>query len=92
MFDPTSLIVAGVPLMALVFGLVEFLKSVFSLEGKTVTVLSAVIGLVLAVPYQLYASVPTTFAGWMEVSVVGLVVGLATSGFYKFVASRTTKL
>ena len=38
MFDPTSLIVAGVPLMALVFGLVEFLKSVFSLEGKTVTV------------------------------------------------------
>ncbi len=92
MFDPSALIVAGVPLMALVFGLVEFIKSVFELEGKKVTVLSGVLGLALAVPYQLYTVIPTTFSGWMEVGVIGIAVGLAASGFYKFVATRTEKL
>jgi hypothetical protein len=91
MFDPTTLIVAGVPLMALVFGLVEFLKDVFSLEGKKVTILSGALGLVLSVPYQLSQAVPVDFAGWFSVGVIGLAFGLAASGFYKFVAARTTK-
>jgi hypothetical protein len=91
MFDPTTLIVAGVPLMALVFGLVEFLKDVFSLEGKKVTLLSAVLGLVLSVPYQLSQAIPTNYTGWFTIGVVGVAFGLAASGFYKFVASRTAK-
>jgi hypothetical protein len=37
-------------------------------------------------------AIPTTFGGWMEVGVIGIVVGLAASGFYKFVAARTEKL
>lgn len=91
MFDPSTLIVAGVPLIALVFGLVEFFKSVFDLEGKKVTLLSAALGLVLSVPYQLTQAIPTDFPGWFSVVVIGLAFGLAASGFYKFVAARTTK-
>jgi hypothetical protein len=91
MFDPTTLIVAGVPLMALVFGLVEFLKDVFALEGKKVTLISAVLGLALSIPYQLSQAIPTDFSGWFGVGVIGLAFGLAASGFYKFVAARTAK-
>jgi len=92
MFDPSALIVAGVPLMALVFGLVEFIKTLFEMDGKKVTVMSAIVGLALAIPYQLYNVIPTTFGGWMEIVIIGVVVGLSTSGFYKFVAARTEKL
>lgn len=91
MFDPTTLIVAGVPLMALVFGLVEFLKDVLSLEGKKVTLISAALGLILSVPYQLSQAIPVDFAGWFSVVVIGVAFGLAASGFYKFLAARTTE-
>ena len=92
MFDPSAYVVAGVPLITLVFGLVEFFKSVFSMEGKPVTVMSAGIGVVLSVAYQLSVAVPATYMGWLEIVVIGIAFGLAASGFYKFLAARTEKL
>ena len=91
MFDPSVFVVAGVPLITLVFGLVEFFKSVFSMEGKPVTVLSACLGVVTAVAFQLKTGIPVDYAAWLEVVVVGLAFGLAASGFYKFLTARFPK-
>lgn len=83
-FDPAQLIVAGVPLMVLVFGLVEFFKSLFMLNGKLVTVMSFGIGAVLGGLYIF--DVP-----YVSQVVMVLSIGLAASGFYKFIGDRTIK-
>jgi hypothetical protein len=83
--------VGGVALIPLIFGLVEFFKSLFNLDGKKVTVLSAVMGAVLFALYQLQGVLPEPYSQ-IYVAVVGsLAFGLSASGFYKFVSARTTK-
>ena len=84
MFDPSNAIVGGVSVIALVFGLVEFLKSLFTLDGKKVTVLSAILGLVL---YALFAAIGLLPAPWDQYLTIlfqSLAFGQAASGFYKF--------
>ena len=84
LFDPNSAVVGGVSVIALVFGLVEFLKSLFSLDGKKVTVIASVLGLVL---YALFAAIELLPAPWNQILTIlfqSLAFGLAASGFYKF--------
>lgn len=90
-FDPTIFTVGGVSLIALVFGLVEFFKSLFNMDGKMVTVLSACTGAVLFGLYQLQTVLPDPYAA-IYIGVMGsLAFGLSASGFYKFVSARTEK-
>jgi len=91
MFDPSSFAVGGVSLIVLVFGLVEFLKSVFSLDGKKVTVLAAVLGMVMLGLYQVNAMVPAPYSQIYEIVVTSLAFGLAASGYYKFLDARLPK-
>ena len=87
-----SLLIAGIPLMAVIFGLVEFSKSL-GLSGKGLTVFSLVLGLFFGIAYQLAtAGIPAAFAGWFGVVIFGLALGLVTSGFYDFVNSRAPKV
>ena len=88
--DISTLLVGGLPLSAVVFGLVEFIKS-FGLRGRWLTIASMLLGLAFGVSYQIAnAGLPAGFAGWFAMAVFGLVLGLVASGFYKFI-SRTPK-
>jgi len=90
--DFNSLIVGGIPLLVVIFGLVEFSKSL-GLTGKWLTVLSLALGFAFGVAFQVAnAGIPTAFGGWFVVVVFGLALGLVTSGFYDFVDSRLPKV
>lgn len=79
--DFTQYLVAGVPLVLVVLGLVEWVKSL-GLTGNAVKVVSLAIGLVLGIGYQLSLAVPVGFGGWFTVTVFGLGLGLVASGIY----------
>jgi len=88
MFDFSTLLVAGLPLIVVIFGLVEFTK-VMGLKGRILTATSLFLGLVFGITYQIAQSgLPSTFSSWFAVSVFGLALGLVTSGLYKFVDNR----
>jgi hypothetical protein len=87
-----TLVIGGVPLMVVIFGLIEFSKSL-GLAGKKLTVGSLLLGLVFGIAYQLATTgIPATFGSWFIVVVYGLALGLVTSGFYDFVDSRMPKV
>lgn len=75
-------VVAGIPLLAFVIGIVQFVKG-FGLEGKVVRVVSAVTGLLFGFGFKLsQGPMPSDFAGWFAVLVFGLALGLTASGLY----------
>jgi hypothetical protein len=87
-----SMLVGSVPLMVVVFGLVEMIKS-FGLKGNVLTVVSMLLGVAFGLAYQVALSgVPSNFASWFAVITFGLLIGLVTSGFYKFAAARLQKV
>ena len=86
--DFSQYLVAGVPLIFVVLGLVQWVKSL-GLTGDAVKVVSLVIGLLLGVGYQLSVAMPVGFAGWFGVTVFGLALGLVASGIYDVVKDAT---
>jgi hypothetical protein len=92
MTDLTQLLVGGVPLVLVIFGLVEFSKSL-GLSGKWLTIFSLLLGLAFGFAYKIAeAGVPTAFSGWFVMIVFGLALGLITSGFYDFADKRFPKV
>jgi hypothetical protein len=88
MTDLTQLLVGGIPLLIVIFGLVEFIKS-FGLKGNWLTACSMLLGLVFGSAYKIANDgIPTGFAGWFILVVFGLALGLITSGFYDFANKR----
>jgi len=88
MTDISTLLIGGIPLVVVIFGLVEFAK-VFGLAGKWLTLFSLVLGVAFGVTYKLAtAAIPVDFAGWFVVVIFGLALGLVTSGLYDFVNNR----
>lgn len=85
-----TLITLSIPLTAIVFGLIEFVKAAFKLEGRSVTIVSFCIGLAAGV---------NVFVAWMypETAVYiygGIFIcssGLVASGYYKFLDGRLPK-
>jgi len=83
-----SLVVGSIPLIVVIFGLVEFSKSL-GLSGKKLTIFSLLLGLAFGVAYQIsMAGLPGNFTGWFTVVIFGLALGLVTSGFYDFANNR----
>ncbi len=92
MFDTTELLVKGIPLVAVIFGLVEMIKSL-GLSGKIVTFISMFLGLLFGISYQIaQAGIPAGFADWFEIVIFGLMLGLVASGFYKFTSARAKEM
>jgi type III secretory pathway component EscU len=91
MFDPTTISLNGVILIAVAFGLVEFIKSLFSLDGKKVTLISALVGGVLYALYALIGVLPPVYGQALTIVFTSVVFGLTASGYYKFAAARFTK-
>jgi hypothetical protein len=86
--DFNNLLVGTIPLMLVIFGLVEFIKS-FGISGKPLTILSMLLGVAFGIAYQFYlVGFPLVYSGWFEIIIFGLAIGLAASGFYKFVNNR----
>ena len=86
-----ALLVGSVPLMIVVFGLVEMIKSL-GIEGRSLTIISMLLGLAFGMAYQISsAGVPVGFPDWFQVIIFGLLIGLVASGFYKFAADRLPK-
>jgi len=79
--DFSQYLVAGVPLLFVVLGLVQWVKGM-GVTGNAVKVVSLVIGLLLGVGYQLSVAMPVGFGGWFGVAVFGLALGLVASGIY----------
>jgi len=91
MQDFSSLLIGGVPLIAVIFGLVEFLK-IFGLKDRILTVASLLLGLVFGILYKFTFALPVDFVSWLSVIVFGLAIGLTTSGIYDFLNVRFPNL
>lgn len=87
-----ELAVDGIPLILVVFGLVEFIKT-FGIQGRPLTYISLVLAMLLYFGYS-YSAVgfPTTFAGWFSTGIVGICFGLVASGLYDFAKDRLPKV
>jgi len=88
MFDPQAFAVNGIQLMALVFGLTQFIKEAFGWDGKKVTFLAASLGVLVMVAYQLITIVPAPYEQVLNIIFTSASFGLAASGYYKFVSER----
>src|SRR3990172_12400635 len=88
MFDPEQVFFDRNQMLAVIFGLVEFCKSVFAMQGKAVTVLSALMGAILMVAFQLVGILPDVYARVLDIALKSIVFGLAASGFFKFANNR----
>ena len=84
MFDPTAIEFGGISIIAMVFGLVEFIKAQLGWEGKKVTALAAVLGLVVLGIVEAIAFLPPEYAPFVEATFRSVAFGLAAAGVYKF--------
>ena len=91
MFEAGDIVAFGIPLLLLVFGLVEFFKDLFSMEGKRVTLLAAGMGILVFVPVQLIGLLAAPYELVLSIVYGSLAFGLSASGYYKFVAKRVPK-
>jgi len=79
--DFSDALVNGIPLILVVIGLVEWVKSL-GVSGNALRIASLIIGAVLGVLYQVSVQVPGDFAGWFGAVVYGIALGLVASGVY----------
>lgn len=86
--DFSNALVAGVPLVLVVIGLVEWSKRL-GVSGKPLMVLSMLIGVVLGVLYQFSQQPLEGFSAWFGAVVYGLGLGLVASGIYDAARSAT---
>lgn len=77
--DFSDISVNGIPLLAVIIGLVQFLKEM-GVGGKWLRASSALIGAVFGLLYQISIGVPVDFAGWFSAVVFGLALGITASG------------
>ena len=92
MTELSTLLVGGIPLTVVVFGLVEFSKKL-GLKGRGLTIFSLALGLVFGIAYKIAESgVPGGFAAWFAVIAFGLALGLTASGLYDFANKRARPL
>lgn len=83
--------VNGIPLILIVFGLVEVCKR-FGVKGDWLTAISVVLGVLLYTAYSLtQTGSPADAGGWMAVIITGLAYGLTASGVYDFVDARAER-
>ena len=84
--EAATYIVNGVPLVAVILGLVELAKG-FGFTGKVLTGISFGIGAALGIFYQFSVKVPATAADWFGAIIFGLMLGLTACKLYDAVRS-----
>lgn len=83
--DLTGALVAGIPLMLVVIGIVQFVKDKLNWGGWGVEVFAICLGLAFGFAYHVYAAevLVWTFDFVFEGLIYGLAVGLVATGIYK---------
>jgi hypothetical protein len=83
--DLTGALVAGIPLMLIVIGLVQFVKEKIGWSGMGVEIFAIVLGTVFGFGYHVYAAeaIAWTYSFIFEGVMYGLTVGLVATGIYK---------
>lgn len=84
--DFSNFVLNPVTLMACVFGIIEFIKSL-GVEGNKLRWISMVVGVVLAIVFQTTTLFPT-ISIYVETIFFGLAVGLASCGIFSFINNR----
>lgn len=79
--DFQDAVVAGIPLIFVVMGLVEWVKRI-GVSGWVLQALSMAFGMALGVLYRMSLQMPVDFMGWFGAIVYGLALGLVASGVY----------
>lgn len=84
--DLTNALVAGIPLMLVVIGIVQYVKEKLKWEGVGVEIFALVFGIVMGFLYHMYAAeeIVWVFRFIFEGVIYGLAVGLVATGIYKF--------
>lgn len=86
--EMATYVVNGIPLVAVILGLVELAKS-FGASGQTLTGISFAIGAALGIFYQFSVAIPATAADWFGAILFGLALGLTACKLYDAVRSAT---
>lgn len=87
-----DLLVAGLPLIAIVIGLVQFVKVELEWQGKGVKIFAIALGLAAGFGYHVYAApapIAWDFNFIFEALIYGLAVGLAATGIYDAFKPKT---
>lgn len=84
--DITDFVLNPITLLTLVFGVVEFIKSL-GVEGNQLRWFSMGTGIILAVVFQLSEFFPN-ISPYVYIVFFGIAVGLASSGVYSFLNNR----
>ena len=79
-----QLAVGGIQVLGLVMGLTQAIKELAGLEGKSVKVLSLVLGAVLVALFQAMQYVPQPYNQIITIAVQSVAFGLASNGYYSF--------
>lgn len=88
----TAVKVAGIPMLAVLIGLVQVFKIQLGTQGKATRWLSMATGVLLGFGYWISANgVPTLFSGWFAAFIFGLALGLVGFGLYDASAEATSK-
>lgn len=90
-FDPESVMVASIPLLAVIFGLTEFAKDIFGLTGNKVRLFAASVGGVLFLLYQVSALLPPFWSQVYTIVIMSVTFGLTCGGWYRFANARLPK-
>jgi hypothetical protein len=84
--DFSNFVLNPITLLAIVFGVVEFIKSL-GVEGNKLRWFSLGVGVVLAIAFQVTTLFPT-ISPYMQAIFFGLAVGLAACGIFSFINNR----
>lgn len=84
--DLSTYVVNGIPLVAVILGLVELAKS-FGASGRALTGISFGIGAALGIFYQFSVAIPATAGDWFGAVLFGLALGLTACKLYDAVRS-----
>lgn len=82
-------VVNPIALIVLIFGLVEFIKSL-GVKGNILRLVSIIAGILVVVVFQLRSEYPQ-YQLLIDILFFGLATGLAASGYYDFFKTRIPK-
>lgn len=87
-FDFGTLSIAGVSLAILVYGITEFIKTFFGLEGKWVNLTAVISGGVLVLASELRQFLPPAYSTVLNVVVLVLAGAMSAGGYYQYVNKK----